>query len=192
MPTLKIKNIVCPRCIRVVQAELSAAGYPPESVGMGMAIYSAYPDEKGLKRIAEVLKENGFLLLLNVEDQEVEQIKTLIIDHIHHRNRKPAAENFSDYLSRKMWKNYGVLSKLFSNHEGQTIERFLIRQKIERVKELLTYGEESLSEIAFDLDYSSTAHLSGQFKRETGMTPTQFRKLKVPNRRSLDALGEAE
>lgn len=192
MPTLKIKNIVCPRCIRVVREELSAAGYPPEAVGMGMVTYATHPGEEGIRRIAEVLKENGFELLLDAEDQQVERIKTLIIDLVHDRNNKRAAENLSDYLSRELRQNYATLSKLFSSHEGQTIERFLIRQKIERVKELLTYGEENLSEIAFDLDYSSTAHLSGQFKRETGMTPTQFRKLKDPDRRSLDALGEVE
>jgi|AntRauTorckE5430_2_1112549.scaffolds.fasta_scaffold00093_8 AraC-like DNA-binding protein len=192
MPTLKIKNIVCPRCIRVVREELSAAGYPPEAVGMGTATYAAYPDEEGLRRIAEVLEENGFALLLDAEDQKVEQIKTLIINHIHDRSRKQEAENLSDYLSRELRQNYGALSKLFSSHEGQTIERFLIRQKIERAKEVLSYGEENLAEIAFDLDYSSTAHLSGQFKRETGMTTTQFRKLKAPDRLSLDDLGEAE
>lgn len=192
MPTLKIKNIVCPRCIRVVREELTAAGYPPEAVGMGTVTYATPPDERGVRRIAEVLKENGFELLLDAEDQQVEQIKALIIDHVRNQNSKPTEENLSDYLSRELRQNYATLSKLFSGHEGQTIERFLIRQKIERVKELLTYGEENLSEIAFDLDYSSTAHLSGQFKRETGMTPTAFRKLKDPDRRSLDALGNAE
>lgn len=192
MPTLKIKNIVCPRCIRVVREELTAAGYPPEAVGMGTVTYATPLDERGVRRIAEVLKENGFELLLDAEDQQVEQIKALIIDHVRNQNSKPTEENLSDYLSRELRQNYATLSKLFSGHEGQTIERFLIRQKIERVKELLTYGEENLSEIAFDLDYSSTAHLSGQFKRETGMTPTAFRKLKDPDRRSLDALGNAE
>jgi AraC-like DNA-binding protein len=159
---------------------------------MGTVTYATHPDEGGIRRIAEVLKENGFELLLDADDQRVEQIKTLIIDQVRNRNTKPSQENLSDYLSRELRQNYAALSKLFSSHEGQTIERFLIRQKIERVKELLSYGDENLSEIAFDLDYSSTAHLSGQFKRETGMTPTQFRKLKDPNRRSLDALGEAE
>jgi AraC-like DNA-binding protein len=192
MPTLKIKNIVCPRCIRVVREELTAAGYRPEAVGMGTVTYATPPDEGGVRRIAEVLKENGFELLLDAEDQQVEQIKALIIDRVRNQNSKPTEENLSDYLSRELRQNYATLSKLFSGHEGQTIERFLIRQKIERVKELLTYGEENLSEIAFDLDYSSTAHLSGQFKRETGMTPTAFRKLKDPDRRSLDALGNAE
>lgn len=157
-----------------------------------MVTYATHPGEEGIRRIAEVLKENGFELLLDAEDQQVERIKTLIIGLVHDRNNKRAAENLSDYLSRELRQNYATLSKLFSSHEGQTIERFLIRQKIERVKELLTYGEENLSEIAFDLDYSSTAHLSGQFKQETGMTPTQFRKMKDPDRRSLDALGEAE
>jgi AraC-like DNA-binding protein len=192
MPTLKIKNIVCPRCIRVVREELSAAGYPPEAVGLGTVTYATYPDDRGIRRIGEVLKENGFELLLDAEDQQIEQIKTLIIEHVRNRKSKPAEENLSAYLSRELRQNYATLSKLFSSHEGHTIERFHIRQKIERVKELLSYGEESLSEIAFDLDYSSTAHLSGQFKRETGMTPTQFRKLKDPSRRSLDDLGEAE
>jgi AraC-like DNA-binding protein len=192
MPTLKIKNIVCQRCIRVVQEELSAAGYPPEAVGMGTVTYATYPDDKGVRRIAEVLKENGFELLLGAEDQQVEQIKALIIDHVRNRREKPMDENFSDYLSRELGQSYATLSKLFSSHEGQTIERFHILQKIERVKELLSYGEENLSEIAFDLDYSSTAHLSGQFKRETGMTPTAFRNLKTPGRLSLDELDKSE
>ncbi len=192
MATLKIKNIVCPRCIRVVREELSANGYPPETVGMGTVTYATPPDGQALRRIAEVLRANGFELLLDPVDQQVERIKSLIIDHVRNRKRKPPEENLSDYLSRELRQNYATLSKLFSNHEGQTIERFLIRQKIERVKELLTYDEENLSEIAFSLDYSSTAHLSGQFKRETGMTPTRFRKLKDPDRRPLDGLGEAK
>jgi len=96
--------------------------------------------------------------------------------------------NFSSFLSDKLHQEYTSLSKLFSTVEGITIERFILKQKIERVKELLFYNQLTLSEIAFQMGYSSAAHISAQFKKETGMTPTQFKKIKTPSRASLDSI----
>ncbi|MBX5439526.1 MAG: helix-turn-helix transcriptional regulator, partial [Thermoflavifilum sp.] len=112
------------------------------------------------------------------------------IDWVQHGKMKTMPVNFSTFLSETLNKDYHYLSNLFSEHENITIEQYVMLQKIEKVKELLSYGEMSLSEIADELGYSSVAHLSGQFKRMTGFTPTQFRKLKDHHRKPLDRIAE--
>ncbi|HCI69587.1 MAG TPA: AraC family transcriptional regulator, partial [Balneola sp.] len=109
-----------------------------------------------------------------------------VINHIHHHKNGETFHNLTDYLEREIGKSYSSLSTTFSKNEGRTIEKFSIQQRIERVKELLIYGEKTISEIAFELGYSSTQYLSNQFKSETGLTPTQFKKLLSSNRKPLD------
>ena len=133
------------------------------------------------------LAEKGFELLDDKDSRIINQIKAIIIEQIHHQEQ-PIGKNFSTLLSEKLHYDYAHLSRLFSAVEGKTIERFIMTQKIEKVKELLTYDELSLSEIAYDMGYSSTAHLSGQFKKVTGMSPTAFKKLHQQTRTSLDKL----
>lgn len=139
-------------------------------------------------QVEKVLLSGGFELINDQQRQIIEQVKTIIIEHVHHDKHKLASTNFSDFLEQQVGVNYYSLSKLFSSIEGVTIEKFIILQKIERVKELLIYGELSLGEIAFDLGYSSAAHLSGQFKQVTGLTPTAFKKMTGLRRNPLDQI----
>ena len=119
----------------------------------------------------------------------IEKIKNIIIKQIHHSDQE-RQYNFSDVLSETLHKDYSYLSSLFSEVEGITIEQYIINQRIEKVKELLMYDELSLTQIAFQLGYSSTAHLSTQFKKLTGLTPSKFKQLSVQSRKSLDDVGK--
>ncbi|HYH57140.1 MAG TPA: AraC family transcriptional regulator [Anseongella sp.] len=185
--------MVCPRCIKVVREELGRLGWPPEQVELGEARFSKEIPGKELPRIRKALEENGFELLDDKKQKQVEQLKNLIIEMVHYApgDRKPH-ENHSDYIARKLGQEYGYLSNLFSASEQLTIEKYIILQKTERVKELLAYGELSLSEIAYRMDYSSVAHLSAQFKKVTGLTPSHFKKIGDVRRKGLDRVGKGE
>ena len=119
----------------------------------------------------------------------VEKIRALVVDMIHHHDELPK-ENYSWYISHKLQQNYTYLANVFSEQTGVTIEQFIISHKIEKVKELLMYDEMSLTQIAFRLDYSSVAHLSNQFKKVTGITPSAFRQLQHKNRKPIDMIGQ--
>jgi AraC-like DNA-binding protein len=188
MTTLALKNMVCASCIRVVREELEQLGHPVHQVVLGAATLSAELSPAERARIAEVMTANGFELLTDRDQQLVEEIKSLIIRQVHHGADKLPHLTFSAYLEKKLRVNYGQLSRLFSGCVGMTIEKYLILQKVERVKELLAYGELNLSEIAAELDYSSSAHLSAQFKKITGLTPTAFRQQGGRRRRGLDEI----
>lgn len=183
---LAIKNMVCARCVKVVGEELEKLGFKPTSILLGEVTLDSRPSLTQMEEIKEMLWRNGFELIEDSEVRLMEKVKMLVIDHIHHNRQKPESLNFSDYLAQKTETSYFYISKLFSAKEGITLEKYIIKQKIERVKELLMYGDQTQSEIAFELEYSSTAHLSGQFKKETGLTPTQFRQLKPHTRKPLD------
>ena len=133
-----------------------------------------------------MLSASGFELLENQNALLVERIKGAIIDLVQLDKLAELEGNISGYLARELHKSYSALSHLFSAVEGLTIERFVILQKIERTKELLVYDQQNLSEIAYRLDYSSVQHLSSQFKRVTGLTPSHFRQLGARRRRSID------
>lgn len=173
-----IKNMVCPRCIKVVKEELEKLELPLSEVILGEATFEKNIGEQELARIVTVLEENGFELLEDGRQRLIAQIKTLVIEMVHtgSAGKKPH-ENNSAYISRKLSHDYSYLSGLFSASENLTIEKYIILQKIERVKELLAYGELSLSEIAYQLDYSSVAHLSSQFKKVTGLSPSHFKQI---------------
>jgi len=185
---LSVKNMVCNRCIRVVREDLEKLGFSIESLELGKLSLIGEISEKEYVLLGESLKSSGFELIEDRLHKLIESVKTLIIEHIHHKKQKPAQLNFSDYLAKETGVNYFELSRLFSSIETITIEKYIIRQKIERVKELLIYGEQQLGEIAFELGYSSVAHLSGQFKKVTGLSTSAFRKLSKPQRKSLDEL----
>ena len=184
--TLYIKNMVCNRCIRVVREELEQLGFTIEAIELGEVIIRGILSGEGLMAIEKALLSNGFELINDRQRQIIEQVKKIIIEHVHHGNAKPQHINFSEYLEQQVGVNYSSISKLFSSFEGITIEKYLILQKIERVKELLAYGEQNLSEIAYELEYSSVAHLSGQFKKVTGLTPTAFKNMAGNRRKPLD------
>lgn len=183
--TIHIKNMVCPRCIMAVEGLLNTLNIPFKSVQLGEVVLKAPLSENEHQVLEEKLDDLGFELLGSRKSVLISKIKTLIIEQVHYAN-DPLNERFSTYLARELHRDYGYLSHLFSSVEGLTIEKFILRQKIERVKELLFYNELTLSEIAYKLGYSSVAHLSSQFKKETGMTPTDFKKENKPAHRSLD------
>ncbi|MGN6163317.1 MAG: helix-turn-helix domain-containing protein [Flavisolibacter sp.] len=182
---LYIKNMVCNRCILVVEQELEKLNIDSCKVTLGeVEARSDVPKEK-LEQLGNNLAALGFELLDNSKQQLIEKIKNIIIQQVHH-SQDENPHKFSEILSASLYKDYSYLSNLFSEVEGITIEKFIINQKIEKVKELITYDELSLSEIAFRLGYSSVAHLSNQFKKITGLTPSHFKKVGQNKRKPLD------
>lgn len=156
-----------------------------KSVTLGMVELENEPTEKQLLQLKERLQPLGFELLDDARKKLIEKLKTIVIEQVHH-GADERKYNFSQILSSKLHKDYSYLSHLFSEVEGITIEKYIINQKIEKVKELLVYDEMNLSEIAFQLGYSSVAHLSSQFKKVTGLTPSHFKKLGSTHRKPLD------
>ncbi|RYM33808.1 AraC family transcriptional regulator [Brumimicrobium glaciale] len=185
--TLHIKNMVCPRCITAVENVFQEMKISTDKVELGQVYLGEELSEKLRNELDQKLNTLGFELLSSSKSQLISEIKTAIIQQIHH-NPEPLTVNFSDFLSEKLNYDYPYLSRLFSAVEGITINRFIVIQKIEKVKELLFYGEISTTEIAHQLNYNSVAYLSGVFKKETGMTLTQFKELRDPNRKGIDDL----
>jgi AraC family transcriptional regulator len=186
MIDLHIKNMVCGRCIKSVTAIFEQAGIVPERVELGIVRLKEGLTSEQVKKIKALLEAEGFVLLDDQKAKLVDDIKRIIIELVHYGNLDEMNENLSGYLAGKLHKEYSYLSNLFSSVENTTIEQYFILQKIEKVKEWLVYNEFTLSEIAFKLGYSSTAHLSAQFKKVTGFTPSQFRQLKDHHRKPLD------
>ncbi len=186
MIEVHIKNMVCGRCIKSVTTIFEQEGILPVSVELGIVRLKRELTEGQVKKIKALLEAEGFVLLDDQKAKLVDDIKRIIIELVHYGNLDEMNENLSGYLSGKLHKEYSYLSNLFSSVENTTIEQYFILQKIEKVKEWLVYNEFTLSEIAFKLGYSSTAHLSAQFKKVTGFTPSQFRQLKDHHRKPLD------
>ncbi len=169
----------------VVKAELEKLGLEYISVDLGEANLTVNISEEQKKNLDVSLKKSGLELLDDKKSMLVEKIKVIIIELVHYREDQLKI-NLSDFLSEKLNYDYTYLANLFSETQGTTIEKFLINHKIERVKELLVYDELNLKEIAFKIHYSSVAHLSSQFKRITGLTPSQFKQLKHRHRNALE------
>jgi len=185
--TLYIKNMVCDRCKTAVRQALKSLHFTVLSVELGIARIAEQPDNAKMKETGIALERLGFKLLENRQQQITERIKSGIIELVHYQNSRSNV-TLSAYLSDRLGSDYSALSKLFSENTGMTIERFFILQKTERIKELLFYGEMSLSEIAAAMNYSSPAYLSTQFKNITGMTPSQFKAQKEIGLRQLDKI----
>ncbi len=186
LTTLHIKNMVCNRCIKVVRDEFAKLNLEIEEIELGKVIVSSNLNDVQISEIRNVLNENGFELIDDKKSKLIDRIKTLIIEKIHHSNEVLESINSSDYISREVGYDYSYLSNLFSSVEGITIEKYIINQKIEKAKELLVYNELTLNEISYQLGYSSVQHLSNQFKKITGLTPSHFKKLKDSKRKPLD------
>ncbi len=184
--TLYIRNMVCNRCIMVIDDEFEKLGLNIKSISLGEVKVEEKLDQEMTNRVRDILDENGFELIEDRKMRTIEQIKLLIIDLIRDEEKIAGRINISDYLSENMNADYHYLSTLFSSVENITIEHYFILQKIERAKELLKYGELTLSEIAFRLGYSSVAHLSAQFKKVTGMNANQFKTMTENTRKPLD------
>jgi AraC-like DNA-binding protein len=177
--------MVCNRCITAVKALLDEVKLSYTAVHLGEVEVEKDPAPKQLEALREKLSVAGFELLDDTKKKLIEKIKTIIIKQVHY-GKGDERFNLSHNLSSSLHKDYSYLSHLFSEVEGITIEKYLILQKIEKAKELLVYDEASLSQIAFDLGYSSVAHLSAQFKKITGLTPSHFKKLGGIRRKTLD------
>lgn len=182
-----IKNMVCDRCIMVVTDILKKLKLNPLHVVLGRAELSAPLNNTQRQEIKTTLNSFGFELIEDSRTRTVEQIKELIIELIYTNNNR-LQTNLSQYLSDTCHHDYSTLSKLFSEIQGTTIEKYFIAQKIERAKELLEYDELNLNEIALTLNYSSAAHLSAQFKAYTGLTPRQYKQQKADLRIPLNKL----
>ncbi len=186
--TLHIKNMVCNRCIKVVGEELEKLGIKVNLIELGNVELKKPLDKEETVKVKEVLYENGFELIDDKKSLIIEKIKTLVIELIHYQKEKAQRINYSDFISSEIGYDYSYLSNLFSSVEGTTIEKYIINQKIEKVKELLVYDEFNLNEIAFQLGYSSVQHLSSQFKKVTGLSPTHFKSIKENKRKPLDRI----
>lgn len=169
----------------VVDEMLRRLGFDPVSVTLGEVILAEELTDVKLAELKEALQATGFELIDDKRSRLIEQVKSVIIELVHHKNNM-LKTNQSDYISVKTNHDYGYISSLFSEIENTTLEKYFIAQKIERVKELLVYDEMNLNEIADVLNYSSAAHLSAQFKKVTGLTPSHFKQIKEKKRKPLD------
>jgi AraC-like DNA-binding protein len=186
MESLHIKNLVCNQCIKAAKDILKQLQISVLSIELGEVKIESPLDEEKRAQLRKILKEEGFELIEDKQAQLVNRIKNIIIEIVYYDRKVPKSQNLSNYIAHELQQDYTYLSALFSSLEGLTIEKYIIQQRIERVKELLDYGELTLSEIAFQLGYSSTQHLSNQFKRITGLTPTTFKAHSYPSRNPLD------
>lgn len=180
--------MVCIRCKMVVKAELEKLGLHYIVVELGEAEVMEDITDEQHDQFREALLKSGLELLDDKKSVLIQKIKNVIVEMIHY-SEEPLAINFSDHLSQKLNHNYTYLANLFSEVQGTTIEKFIIAHKIERVKELLVYNELNLTEIAYLMHYSSVAHLSAQFKKVTGLTPSHFKQLKNKRLSMLEEIG---
>lgn len=176
--------MVCIRCKMVVKNELEKLGLHYSFVELGEALIEEEATVEQLSELNEALLKNGLEILNDNRQILVEKIKTTIIELVHYTEDQIKV-NLSNHLSDKLGYNYTYLANLFSELKGTTIEHYYLTHKIEKVKELLVYDELNLTEIAFKLHYSSVAHLSNQFRKMTGLTPSNFRNLRIKKRNTL-------
>lgn len=184
---LYVKNMVCNRCIIVIKQVLEKLNIESSNVDLGLIATPRILNKDKIHELKINLAALGFELLDNSKQQIIEKIKNTIINQVHHSDEHHHY-NFSEILSKTIRKDYSYLSKLFSEVEGITIEKYMANQKIERVKELIIYDELNLNEIAYKLGYSSNAHLSNQFKKVTGLSPSHFKKMGQNKRKPIDKI----
>jgi AraC family transcriptional regulator len=183
-----VKNMVCDRCITSVKQQLLSLNFDVRKIVLGSVDISPEPTINQLQDIASALQILGFELLDKQKDQLIDQIKTQIIELVHYSDLSSLNETMLVTIADKLHRDYAYLSRLFSDAEGITIEKYIIHQKIEKVKELLEYGVLSLKEISYKMGYSSSAHLSTQFKIITGLSPSKFISSGLMKRKPLDQL----
>ena len=185
---LYIKYMVSNRCKIAVKEELKKLGLHFMVVDLGEVEIMENISPEMREQVKNALFENGFELMDDKRSMLIEKIKNTIVDMVHNSDGV-IKTNFSTYLSEKMNHDYTYLANLFSEVQGTTIEQFIISHKIERIKELLIYGEQNITEIAWKMNYSSVAHLSNQFKKVTGLSPSHFKQLKDKRRSPLEDVG---
>ena len=184
--TLYVKNMVCNRCNKIVKEELTKLDLTVKSIELGKVEIIGLITSDKLAQIKSKLIENEFELIEDKKKFIIDRIKTTIIEIIHHKKIIQEQFNFSENISKLLKYDYSYLSNLFSKSEGITIEKYIIKQKIEKAKELIKYNELSLSEIAYQLGYSSSQYFTNQFKKITKLTPSAYKKSKNTNRIALD------
>jgi AraC-like DNA-binding protein len=182
---LYIKYMVSARCKMVVKEELKKLGLHFVIVDLGVVDIMENLSQEQVEELKNALHQSGLELMDDRKSILIERIRNIIIEMVHYSDELPKT-NFSDYLSQKLHYDYTYLANLFSEVQGTTIEKFIIAHKIERVKELIIYDELNLTEIAWLMHYSSVAHLSNQFKKITGLTPSHFKNLKNKRRTPLE------
>ncbi|TDQ81734.1 helix-turn-helix domain-containing protein [Sphingobacterium yanglingense] len=183
---LAVKNMVCKRCVSAVEDILNQLEIPFSNVQLGTIQFASAIPEKQTEQIRTALENIGFELIEDPKDNLAKEVKTLLIELVGALNTEPI--KLSAYLSEKLGTNYHTISSVFSQQEGITVEKYYIQLKIEKAKELLSYNELSLKEIAYRLNYSSVAHLSKQFKEIVGVSASTFRSEKRMDRKYLDQL----
>lgn len=181
-----IKNMVCTRCVKVIKTEVEKLDIALKHIELGVVIFEEEL-ENDFKRIKTVLEENGFEILLGKEEQLVEQVKIILIKLLQNLPLQ-LDKTLSKYLEQELDTEYSKISKLFSNNEQITIEKYFIKLKIEKIKELIQLQENNFTEISQLLDYSNVNHLSNQFKSETGMSLSAYKNDKKNSRNSLDQI----
>ncbi len=184
---LYIKFMLSTRCKMVVKDILKGLDLHFVIVDLGEVEIMEDLDSEQLDELKSALLVSGLELMDNKKAILIERIKNTIVEMVHHSN-EGLKINFSNFLSEKLHHDYTYLANLFSEMQGSTIEQFMIAHKVERIKELIIYGELNITEIAWKMNYSSVAHLSNQFKKMTGLSPSQFKQLKDKTRRSLEEL----
>jgi len=185
--TVHIKNMVCQRCIMTVENIFDKLKIPIHHISLGEAHLESKLNQEQMNSLQQELNKVGFELIDSRVNQLIENIKQAIMEYL---NLGMDSENLklSSFITNKVPYDYSYLSDLFSSIEGKTIEQFFILQRIEKVKELLVYDQLSLTEISYQTGFSSVHHLSSQFKKITGLTPSHFKKIGAAKRRSLDKL----
>ena len=183
---LYVKNMVCDRCVLIVRQQLENQGLEVENISLGRVEVNPEPSAAQLQEISSSFQVLGFELIDKEKDQLIESIKNEVINLVHHSDLNKLRPSLMQLLATKLNKDYAYLSRSFSEAEGITIERYIIQQKIEKVKELLEYGELNLNEISYKMGYSSSAHLSTQFKSITGLSPTKYKVSAKQTRKPLD------
>lgn len=185
---LYVKNMVCDRCIMIVKQQLENFDLKVNEITLGKIDVEPAPDANKLQDIASAMEVLGFELIDKEKDQLVEQIKNQVIELVHYSDLNAMDHSLTQVIADRLNKDYAYLSRQFSEVEGLTIEKYIIQQKIEKVKELMEYGELNLNEIAYKMGYSSSAHLSTQFKSVTGLTPSKYKSTELNNRKPLDKI----
>lgn len=182
---LYIKYMVSLRCKMIVQEALDSLNIKYVDIELGLVETVVSTSEKKRRELEEILKKSGLQLLNDKKSILIEKIKVVIIQMVHYSDELPA-QNYSEYLSEKLGYDYTYLANTFSEVKGITIQHFIIIHKIERAKELMLYNEMNLTEIAYTLHYSSVAHLSNQFKKITGLSPSFYRQLGLKRKQNLE------
>ena len=180
--------MVSNRCKLVVKEELKKLGLHFVVVDLGEVDLMEELTSEQREKLSAALQESGLELMDDKRAVLIEKIKTVIIEMVHH-SEEMIKVNFSDYLSEKLKHDYTYMANLFSETQGMTIAQFIISHKIERIKELIIYDELNITEIAWKMNYSSVAHLSNQFKKVTGLSPSHFKQLKEKRRCPIDEIG---